>query len=137
MSLTTLSYWRSGRRHPEGVGSYAAIAAIEELLGLPEGQLASIVPRSRRPGPLPHPEVPLDDDAVRMATEETLQALAAAPLAALREISSHIVADVDENGRLHRRWTRLLVQATSGLSESSRGSRWHRFRRHRHRVSRR
>ena len=48
VSLTTLSYWRSGDRHPEGAGSYAAIREIENLLGLPEDALAS---KDRSPPP--------------------------------------------------------------------------------------
>lgn len=114
VSLTTLSYWRTGRRHPEGAGSLAAISAIEELLGVPQGHLLASVPRSRRTGPLPTPKVPIDDVAVRSATEETLDALGAAPLAALRDVSTQVVADVDERGRISRRWTRILAQATSG-----------------------
>ena len=113
VSLTTLSYWRTGRRHPEGASSLAAIAAIEELLHVPPAHLTSALAPSRRTGPLPSPEVPLDD-AVRAATEETLQALAAAPLSAIRDVSTQVVADVDEHGHIRRRWTRILVQATSG-----------------------
>lgn len=113
VSLTTLSYWRTGRRHPEGASSLAAIAAIEELLHVPPAHLTSALAPSRRTGPLPSPEVPLDD-AVRAATEETLQALAAAPLSAIRDVSTQVVADVDEHGHIHRRETRILVQATSG-----------------------
>ena len=113
VSLTTLSYWRTGRRHPEGASSLAAIAAIEDLLDVPPGHLTAALAPTRRTGPLPRPEVPLDDLA-REATEETLEALDAAPLAAIRDVSTQVVAEVDEHGDIRRRWTRILAQATSG-----------------------
>lgn len=114
VSLTTLSYWRTGRRHPEGPASLAAVSAIEELLRVPHGQLLASIPPSRRTGPMPAPEIPIDDGAIRAATEETLEALGAAPATALRDVSSQVVADVDEHGRIVRRANRVLAQSTSG-----------------------
>ena len=113
VSLTTLSYWRSGRRHPEGASSLAAIAEIEQLLHLPGNSLTSRVGPGRRVGPLPAPVPPFDGRPVNNAVEETSRALAA-PFGVFREITTQIVADVDEGGVLRRRWIRTVVQVTSG-----------------------
>jgi hypothetical protein len=117
VSLTTLSYWRSGHRHPEGAGSLAAIGAIEDLLGLAPGALVATVGPSRRTGPVPAPEIPIEDEAIRIATEETLEALGAAPATALRDVTAQVVADVDERGAIARRSVRILAQSTSGTIE--------------------
>lgn len=113
VSLTTLSYWRSGRRHPEGAASRSAIAEIERLLDLPENHLTSRLGPGRRVGPLAAPVPPFEARSVNDAVEETSQELAA-PFGMFREVSTHVVADVDETGVLRRRWIRMLVQVTSG-----------------------
>lgn len=55
VSLATLSYWRRGRRHPEGHRSLHAVAVAESCLGLPADALTSLVtrPRERRAEPWP------------------------------------------------------------------------------------
>jgi hypothetical protein len=116
VSLTTLSYWRSGRRHPEGAGSHAAIQEIEDLLGLPEDALTSRLGPTRRVGPLPAPVPPFEARSVNDAAEETTEALGA-PHGVFREISTQIVADVDERGVLVRRWIRMIIQVTTGTVE--------------------
>jgi hypothetical protein len=113
VSLTTLSYWRSGRRHPEGAGSHAAIHEIEALLGLAEGALTSRIGPNRRVGPLAGPVPPFEARSVNRAAEETTAALGA-PRGVFREVSTQIVADVDERGVLARRWIRMLLQVTTG-----------------------
>ncbi|RHW25995.1 hypothetical protein D0Z08_16845 [Nocardioides immobilis] len=113
VSLTTLSYWRSGRRHPEGASSFAAIAEIEQLLGLPESYLTNRLGPHRRVGPLAAPVPPFEARPVSGAAEETTEALGA-PFGVFREITTHIVADVDETGVLRHRWIRMVVQVTSG-----------------------
>lgn len=113
VSLTTLSYWRSGRRHPEGAGSYAAIQEIEDLLGVPEGGLTALIGPPRRVGPLAARVPPFGARPVNDAAEETTVALGA-PHGVFREISTQIIADVDERGALVRRWIRMVLQVTSG-----------------------
>lgn len=114
VSLTTLSYWRSGRRHPEGAGSVVAVGAIEEILHVPPGGLVSLVPPSRRTGPLPTPRIPIADEELHRAMKESLDAVRAPPLNTLRDLSTHVSADIDDRGRLRRRQIRMVVQATSG-----------------------
>ena len=117
VSLTTLSYWRTGRRHPEGAGSMVAVGAIEELLHVPPGDLLSLVPPSRRTGPLPTPRMPIDDDELHRAMKESLEAIGAPPLNAFRDLTTHVVADIDDRGRMRRRHVRMMVQATAGTLE--------------------
>lgn len=46
---STLSYWQQGRRRPERPASLRALAALEEVLGLPESSLSSLLgPRKPR-----------------------------------------------------------------------------------------
>jgi hypothetical protein len=113
VSLTTLSYWRSGRRHPEGAASLAAIADIEALLRLPAGRLSSCLGPPRRVGPISAPVPPFEARPVAEAVDETEHALGA-PFGVFREISTHVVADVDADGVLRRRWIRMVLQVTSG-----------------------
>jgi hypothetical protein len=46
---STLSYWQQGQRRPERPASMAALASLEEILGLPESALSSLLgPRKPR-----------------------------------------------------------------------------------------
>ncbi|MET8850363.1 hypothetical protein [Amycolatopsis sp. NPDC004625] len=47
VSLATLSYWRRGRRHPEGRRSLHAVGVAESCLDLPPDALTSLVTRTR------------------------------------------------------------------------------------------
>ncbi|GLZ81999.1 hypothetical protein Afil01_68060 [Actinorhabdospora filicis] len=47
-SVSTLSGWQTGENHPERASSLAALATLEEILGLPPRTLLALVP-SRRP----------------------------------------------------------------------------------------
>ncbi|WP_328450464.1 MULTISPECIES: hypothetical protein [unclassified Amycolatopsis] len=55
VSLATLSYWRRGRRHPEGQRSLHAVGVAEGCLGLPADALTILAarPRVRRTEPWP------------------------------------------------------------------------------------
>ncbi|QQS01330.1 MAG: hypothetical protein IPK37_02320 [Austwickia sp.] len=48
LSVATISYWQSGRSRPERASSIAAIAALEDILGLENGHLAAKLPARRR-----------------------------------------------------------------------------------------
>lgn len=50
VSLAALSYWSSGRSRPERAGSLAALAELEDLLGLPAGGLRKLLPERRPRG---------------------------------------------------------------------------------------
>ncbi|MGW0518394.1 hypothetical protein [Crossiella sp. NPDC003009] len=49
VSLASLSYWRRGRTRPERRTSLAAVAALEDILALPDGSLRRLL------GKAPHP----------------------------------------------------------------------------------
>lgn len=113
VSLTTLSYWRSGRRRPEGTSSLTALEEIEDLLGLVPGELLDLVGDHRRTVPVGEP-ASFHDDGLLTAVHETLHELGTSAVRNLRDLSATVVVDVDAEGRLRRRHTRILVQATSG-----------------------
>lgn len=115
VSMATLSYWRSGARHPEGAQSLAAIADLEELLHLDRGALLDLLGPSLRTGPLGATAFPFDEDLVEQRVRETFLALGAAYPDPTRELTTHVVTDVGPDGSVLRRTTRHLIQATSGI----------------------
>ncbi|HWJ11944.1 MAG TPA: helix-turn-helix transcriptional regulator [Nocardioides sp.] len=119
VSVATLSYWRSGRRNPEGASSLAALEAIEVLLGLPRGDLTDSLGATRRLGPQPPAVSPLEgiDAVARLAVEETLEELGEPMAARPRDLSTQIVAQVGREGSVVSRATRTIVQATTGVVE--------------------
>lgn len=115
VSVATLSYWRSGRRNPEGEGSLAAIAALEDLLGVSAGHLASQVLPRRRGTRDARPDLRLDDDGVRAAVAEVIDALGVPVLQSSHVLSAQVVGDVDVHGRLVRITNRVVARVTSGI----------------------
>lgn len=113
VSMATLSYWRSGLRAPEGAASLAAVEDIERLLDLPTGALLAQVTERVRLGALHDPHIPFTEEQITEALNETLQILEAPPLDITREISTHVVGDVDADGYLRRRTARTLLQSVS------------------------
>ncbi|KJQ54414.1 hypothetical protein [Microbacterium sp. SA39] len=113
VSVATLSYWRSGKRAPEGVSSLAAVEEIERLLDLETGDLASLVTERVRLGRIHEPRNPFTESQIRRALAETREILDAPPLDITRELSTHVVADVAADGRLHRRMARTLIQSVA------------------------
>ncbi|MFJ4254276.1 hypothetical protein [Microbacterium sp. NPDC090003] len=113
VSMATLSYWRSGARHPEGAQSLAAVADIEELLHLESGTLTGLL-RSSRTGPLGPNLFPLDEHAIEEAVKEAFAALGAEYPDTSRELTTHSVTDVGVEGHVVRSHTRSIVQSTIG-----------------------
>lgn len=111
VSLTTLSYWRSGERAPEGAASLAAVEDIERLLGMPPGALSGLVPERVRLGALHEPRNPFTEEQITLALSETLELLDAPPLDITRELSTHVIADVSADGYLRRRAAQTLIQS--------------------------
>lgn len=114
VSTATLSYWRSGARHPEGAQSLAAIADIEELLHLPPRQLLDLLGPSVRIGPVGTARFPLAEAALEEAVKDVFLSLGAELPETARDVATHSVTDVGREGTAIHRSTRSLVQATVG-----------------------
>ena len=117
VSISTLSSWRSGARHPEGAQSRSALADLEGLLGLAPQALSSLMGPGRRAGQAPSPGPIFSDDYERRKTE-TLAALDGDPPEYLREVSSSTVVQVGAHGGVSRYETRALLQATTASVRS-------------------
>lgn len=112
VSLATLSYWRSGGRHPDGLSSLRAIEELEDLLRLDAGSLGRLAEVPKRPRrPIAPGREPFSEAEIVAAKEETLRILRAPSSDITREISVHTVTDVDEDGRARARTSRILLEA--------------------------
>lgn len=114
VSMATLSYWRSGARRPEGAQSLAALADIEELLGLRVGALSRMLRSTNRTGPLGPNQFPIDEEELEVAVIEAFRALGAAYPDTSRELTTHSVTDVGADGNVAYSITRSIVQSTVG-----------------------
>lgn len=103
VSVATLSYWRSGRSEPERKTSVAAVAVLEEVLGVDGGSLTQHLRPVRRPGP-PGRAVPIEELTGEPAA--TRRALAELGFTTSHdEVVEHAIAlrlDLDEHGRTMR-----------------------------------
>lgn len=115
VSMATLSYWRSGDRRPEGAQSLAAVADIEDLLGLDPGALTERLGPTLRTGPLGPTAFPFDQLSLEQRVRDTFVAMGATYPDPTRELSIHAVSDVGADRKILRRTTRLVVQGTSGV----------------------
>ncbi|WP_227468182.1 hypothetical protein [Microbacterium sp. YJN-G] len=115
VSRATLSYWRSGARRPEGAQSLAAIADLEDMLGLDPGALIDRLGPSLRTGPLGATSFPFDRELLEERVKETFLAMGAAYPDPTREQTIHAVTDVGPDGQVVRRTTRIVIQATAGV----------------------
>ncbi|WP_426247676.1 helix-turn-helix domain-containing protein [Nocardioides sp. LHG3406-4] len=92
VSVSTLSYWRSGLRRPERAASLEALDALEDLLGLSSGDLHSRLGPPNRPGPpragLGYEEL-LGAEVARLFTE-----LGFGPEPRATEVSNHVILDL-------------------------------------------
>lgn len=113
VSRTTLGYWRSGQRNPEGAVSLAAVADIERSLGMGEHALTRLLGPSRRTGRISPARV-AGGRAVNIALDECAAALALDKTGGIRDISTRIVADVDERGRVRSIRNQAVLQCVSG-----------------------
>jgi hypothetical protein len=118
VSMATLSYWRSGARHPEGVQSIAALSEIEDLLRLPSGTLLDLLGATHRTGPLRPSQFPIDEAELEQMVKDAFAALGAVYPDTSREITTHSVTDVDADGNVEHCRTRSIVQSTVGTVTS-------------------
>lgn len=118
VSLTTLSYWRRGIRHPEGLRSLDAVADIERILGLDQGALLARRRASRRPGAVGRPVLPYADREAGRKVMALRAALGFDEQVPVRELTVSMAIDVGADGRLRRQSTRALVQCVAGTVTS-------------------
>jgi transcriptional regulator with XRE-family HTH domain len=120
VSMATLSYWRSGERHPEGAASLSAVDELERILGLRPRALSELIVRPARVGAVRAPRIPFDDERERREIAETFAALGAARQETLRDLSTHMAVVFAEAGAIESSTYRCLIQVTSGsLTELS------------------
>lgn len=100
LSVATISYWQSGRSRPERASSLAAIAALEEILGLRSGDLAAKLPARRRgPSPSSGRTAAEAADAYLPYLEDLMPRLGLSWDVGLTQISVHDEVRVDAAGR--------------------------------------
>jgi hypothetical protein len=111
VSIATLSYWQSGRSHPQRSASLRAILHLEELLQLPHGHLLDRIGPRRKPF-LPHDELtatrlPIDHPEAERALAE----LGFGSLHDVVDVTIHDTLDVDHEGVARVRTIRNVVRA--------------------------
>lgn len=114
VSMATLSYWRSGRRRPEGVQSLTALTDIEVILDVPPGTLTGLIGSTNRTGPVGPNLFPLDEQELEQAVIEAFAAMGAEYPDTSRELTTHSITDVDEHGNVAHCATRSIIQSTVG-----------------------
>lgn len=109
VSLSTLSYWRSGARRPEGHRSVSAVTVIERVLKLDPGALTRHLPMAQ--------QVQLDERDIEAVMERgpevvtMLERLGGLDVRDLSEISTHLTMDLDENGDMRKFSYRTIWRA--------------------------
>lgn len=104
ISLTTLSYWRSGRRYPTKGNSITVVAAIEEILGVPDRELTTLLSQVRR---IPVSATEHNAGLVR----GLLTQLGLADDDALTMVSAQVVINIDAQGEVSSLTTREIRRA--------------------------
>jgi transcriptional regulator with XRE-family HTH domain len=114
VSVSALSYWRSGQRLPEKPASLDAVREIEVILGLDPGTLTGRIGPSRRPGPRP-PQVEDGHSApAEVGVPEALRELGLGDLGQdMRGVAVQVTLDVDAEGQMTRQTVRTLLRATT------------------------
>ncbi|WP_328609495.1 helix-turn-helix transcriptional regulator [Amycolatopsis sp. NBC_00345] len=112
VSVATLSYWCSGRSQPER-GAPAAMAALEDVLGVPAGELAGLVGERRPRGR----GTPAAQEVHRLANvwggpDSLRDALGRLTVPPLRTVARHETLFLDHNGANRRLVTSVTLRAT-------------------------
>jgi hypothetical protein len=112
VSVTALSYWRSGRSQPERGTSLDAVDEIERILGVTPRSLSSLIGPSRRPGPKQPEMTPEEVFASTPGIQPVLSALGFTGLSdEMTEHIRHITADIDASGRTAVIQARTMMRA--------------------------
>ncbi len=110
VSRAALSYWRTGRNRPERDESLRAVRALEDLFGLPESTLVSLLGPPRPRGRAAEPGS-VDRKRMWPGHDPLLVALAAPADDRLRYLTVHEHVLVDADRRLAEVRIRMVVEA--------------------------
>lgn len=111
VSVSTLSYWRSGQRRPEGDASLEVLSHLEDILDIPEGELVRRLGPSRRPGPRTRTA---GFDELMHTTEAQVRSIEQLGLGNNDDfdpLSIHVTLDLDDSRVVTRLVHRLLLRA--------------------------
>lgn len=128
LSIATLSYWQSGRSHPDRAASLAALGSLEEILGVPRASLAALLPPTKRlPEGLSSAATlslsPIHDAGRRL--DELIAELGMTWSEGLRRVSMHDVLVVAEDRSIIRHASHDLHIATqNGVASRAVGHVW-------------
>ncbi|HZE41979.1 MAG TPA: helix-turn-helix transcriptional regulator [Stackebrandtia sp.] len=114
VSTTSLSYWQHGRTQPEHPKSIEAVAALEEILNLPNGSLRSLLGPRRARGPRSLRVKQRRPEAViggGVAMKELCDRLPAAREHNLDVVTEQVTATIDKDGRDAGHTVTMLVRA--------------------------
>ncbi len=114
VSVATLSYWQTARSRPDRAASLAALASLEDILGVNRGSLSSLLPPRRRRSAARF--MPTTDPARPNVGYGALLDAAVADLGlswddGLMRVSVHNIVEVDERGHSRRVVAREVVMA--------------------------
>lgn len=115
ISLTALSYWRSGLRLPERRGSLEALPVLEALLHLEPGALAKLVagPAARRLGPVEPFDALIDYPLLDPAEGEEFRGESD-----ISRVSTHVTVHVGADREIvSTRIRRLVVANRDGVED--------------------
>lgn len=116
VSIATLSYWRSGERHPDPVRSAAAVAALETILAVAPATLsARVTGHSRRLGAIGRVE---STESAGPRRARMLRSLGITPPQNFRMLSIQETIDVGPDLAISTVETELLVQCVQGVLET-------------------
>lgn len=114
VSLSTLSYWRSGERQPEGAKSVAAIENLERVLGVDPGHLTRLLDPAQLSHVRRRGTIDVLDSADKV--ELVLHELGDLDPTHLTELSTHLLMDVDIEGDMRRfRYRTVWRAAVDGV----------------------
>jgi hypothetical protein len=118
VSVTALSYWQSGKRHPERRSSMSAVRGLEDVLGLVPGELFNLLPPPRPRGAPPRRRasgatVNFPAGALRALLERVGSPHALEQRHQLDLVSLHDRGEIGEDGGQRSMTTRVVFQATA------------------------
>ncbi len=115
VSAATLSYWQSGRSRPERQSSVAAVGVLEEVLVVPRGSLATLLPLRGTLTPdvteFPEPPASRHDPGYGGQAEHALAELGLDLDGGLARVSIHDRVTLDALGVMREHSARLTLLA--------------------------